>query len=73
MMKYLFILFLASILLAGCGGQAYDYHSSQDSMEGPGLLSGDDGEIYLIRAKKKVPESEDETVAGEDDGVDKKE
>ena len=73
MMKYLFILLLASVLLAGCGGQAYEYHSSNETMEGPGLLSGEDGEMYLIRAKKKATDSEDEAVTDEDDGSDSKE
>lgn len=40
------------IVLAGCGGQNYDYQDSNDIKPGPGLLSGEDGKFDLIQSDK---------------------
>jgi len=36
------------VLLAGCGGNDFQYKSSNDTQPGPGLFSGDDGVFNLI-------------------------
>lgn len=61
------ILFLT--LLIGCGGKPYEYQDANEVKPGPGLFSGDEGELYLIKAKEKKDEDEaeaDKTAAEEE-------
>ena len=46
-----FIVVLAAASLVACGGQPLHYTSVEDVPEGPGLLSGDDGEFVIYRAR----------------------
>ncbi len=51
---------LACQLLAGCGGEPYQYQPDNELKPGPGLFSGEDGEFTLIGSPKKQEESESE-------------
>lgn len=53
MTKNYFFTLLILVFLAGCGGQSYEYQDATEMKPGTGLLSGDEGEIYLIKAKEK--------------------
>ncbi len=44
-----------AFLVAGCGGTSYDYSSANDTKPGPGLLSGEDGVVNIVRAKPNPP------------------
>lgn len=50
-MKYaqpLLLVFLTVVLLTGCVGQPTEYHSQRETPEGPGMLSGEEGEWVLF-------------------------
>ena len=38
------------LLLGGCGGTEYSYRDGRDQKEGPGLLSGEDGNFTIYNA-----------------------
>ncbi|MGD8883845.1 MAG: hypothetical protein PVI82_18235, partial [Desulfobacterales bacterium] len=49
---------LATAILMGCGakGKPYDYQPTADEMkEGPGLLTGEEGEFAIYDSKKGGP------------------
>ncbi len=60
-MKNYFLSLLVLTLLAGCGGQSYEYQDATEMKPGPGLLSGDEGKLHLIKAKEKKDDEEGET------------
>ena len=46
-------------MLFGCGGKSFEYHSGNEIPEGPGVISGEDGEFTVYdsnaASKKKDP------------------
>jgi hypothetical protein len=51
---------IACLLLGGCGGDPYTYESNNELKTGPGLFSGEDGEIKIFEQKKKEEEQTEE-------------
>lgn len=41
------------LFLCGCGGEPYTYESNNELKTGPGLFSGEDGEIKIFEQKKE--------------------
>ena len=39
------------LILLGCGGKSFDYHSGNEIPEGPGVFSGQDGEFTIYDSK----------------------
>ena len=48
---------LASMMV-GCGGKSFEYHSGNEIPEGPGVLSGEDGEFTVYDSKKAAKDKE---------------
>jgi hypothetical protein len=60
-MRYLQIgTLIVCLLLCGCGGEPYTYESNNELKNGPGLFSGEDGEIKIFEQKKKEEEQTEE-------------
>lgn len=56
---------LACQLLAGCGGEPYQYQPDNELKPGPGLFSGEDGEFNLIGSPRNQEPSEAEEETAE--------
>ncbi len=54
----LVIMLIGQLFIAGCGGESYTYTPENELKSGPGLFSGDDGEITLIDKEQKEKEEE---------------
>jgi len=46
------------LLLAGCGGEPFNYEPAHELKPGPGIFSGKDGEFTLIGSKKEAQQAE---------------
>lgn len=58
--KFLLLLYI-SVGFSGCGGESYVYESERDEQAGPGLFSGEEGELTLFQYEKKPkPESSEQ-------------
>jgi len=68
-MRYLNICTLfVCLLLCGCGGEPYTYESNNELKTGPGLFSGEDGEITIF---KQRPAEEKEEQEGQEEPQEK--
>ena len=51
-----------AFFLIGCGGEEYTYESDREEMVGPGLISGEKGEITIYKKALKKDEKEVESI-----------
>ena len=53
-------------MVVGCGGKSFEYHSGNEIPDGPGVLSGEDGEftVYDSKAASKKTEQAADAKAG---------
>jgi len=71
------IVSIALLALSGCGGKPFDYNPPSEIPEGPGVLSGEDGEFTLYdsksdkRGKKSKAAAEADVPAAEKSGAEK--
>ena len=71
------LLSIALLTLPGCGGKPFVYNPPSEIPEGPGVLSGEDGEFTLYdsksnkRGKKSKAAAETDVPAAEKSGAEK--
>lgn len=67
-----FLMAFVIAALFGCAGRPFDYHSGNEIPEGPGVFSGEDGEVTLFStgsgnpAAEKRPAGEEPVTADEE-------
>lgn len=54
------VMMTACIVLAGCGGEEWTYHTDRELKPGPGVFSGEDGEFNIIGTPKKEDQDQEE-------------